>query len=195
MSARASSAVLINEITLQDWRGINNPTIPENHPGDKSWTTNPPVVSMVFNLDKPKTKDFTETVRLLANLSRFVIVDITNPRPTPLELQATVPDYMIPFAPILEREQAPFAMFVDLQKKIRLGATCDSLSLSRPPDRGAGRRDYWAGPGEVPECVPRWQKRQLYGSISQSQSSPDMRFTPDLEVVKVAPPGGYLTGY
>jgi hypothetical protein len=41
MSARASSAVLIKEITLQDWRGINNPTIPANHPGDKSWTTNP----------------------------------------------------------------------------------------------------------------------------------------------------------
>ena len=48
---------------------------------------------MVFNFDKPKTKDLTETVRLLANLSRFVIVDITNPRSTPLELQATVPDH------------------------------------------------------------------------------------------------------
>src|SRR6516225_527074 len=50
-------------------------------------------VPMVFNFDKPETKDFTETVRLLANLSHFVIVDITNPRSAPLELQATVPDY------------------------------------------------------------------------------------------------------
>jgi hypothetical protein len=72
---------------------------------------------MVFNFDKPETKDFTETVRLLANLSRFVIVDITNPRSTPLELQATVPDYMIPFAPILQEGEQPFAMFVDLQNK------------------------------------------------------------------------------
>ena len=32
---------LTKEITLQDWLGINNSTIPENHPGDKSWTTNP----------------------------------------------------------------------------------------------------------------------------------------------------------
>jgi hypothetical protein len=31
---------------------------------------------MVFNFDKPETKDFTETVRLLCNLSHFVIVDI-----------------------------------------------------------------------------------------------------------------------
>jgi Pentapeptide repeats (8 copies) len=74
-------------------------------------------VPMVFNFDKPETKDFTETVRLLANLSHFVIVDITNPRSTPLELQATVPDYMIPFVPILQEGEKPFAMFVDLQNK------------------------------------------------------------------------------
>ena len=74
-------------------------------------------VPMVFNFDRPVTKDFTETVRLLANLSRFVIVDITNPRSTPLELQATVPDYMVPFAPILQEGEQPFAMFVDLQNR------------------------------------------------------------------------------
>jgi hypothetical protein len=74
-------------------------------------------VPIVFNFDKPETRDFTETVRLLANLCHFVIVDITNPRSTPLELQATVPDYMIPFAPILQKGEDPFAMFEDLQKK------------------------------------------------------------------------------
>jgi uncharacterized protein YjbI with pentapeptide repeats len=74
-------------------------------------------VPMVFNFDKPETKDFTETVRLLANLSHFVIVDITNPRSAPLELQATVPDYMVPFVPILQQGEEPFAMFVDLQNK------------------------------------------------------------------------------
>jgi hypothetical protein len=46
-----------------------------------------------------------------------VIVDITNPRSAPLELQATVPDTMIPFAPILQDGEEPFAMFVDLQNK------------------------------------------------------------------------------
>ena len=74
-------------------------------------------VPMVFNFDKPETKDFSETVRLLASLSKFVIVDITNPRSAPLELQATVPDYMVPFAPILQQGEKPFAMFVDLQNK------------------------------------------------------------------------------
>jgi len=73
-------------------------------------------VPMVFNFDKPKTKGFTETVRLLCSLSRFVIVDITKPRSTPLELQATVPDYMVPFAPIIQQGEEPFAMFSDLLK-------------------------------------------------------------------------------
>ena len=72
---------------------------------------------MVFNFDKPQTKNFTETVRLLANLSHFVIVDITNPRSTPLELKAAVPDYMVPFAPILQEGEKPFAMFEDLQNQ------------------------------------------------------------------------------
>jgi hypothetical protein len=72
---------------------------------------------IIFNFDKPETKNFTETVRLLAGMSRFVIVDITNPRSAPLELQATVPECMVPFVPILDKndEQKPFAMLRDLQ--------------------------------------------------------------------------------
>jgi uncharacterized protein YjbI with pentapeptide repeats len=76
-------------------------------------------VPIVFNFDKPDTKDFTETVRLLAGLSRFVIADITNPRSTPLEIQAVVPEYMVPFVPIIEQGEKPFAMFRDLWIKHR----------------------------------------------------------------------------
>ena len=74
---------------------------------------------IVFNFDKPETKDFTETVRLLAGLSKFVIADITNPKSTPLELQATVPEMMIPFRPIIQEGEQPFAMLQDLWIKHR----------------------------------------------------------------------------
>jgi hypothetical protein len=74
---------------------------------------------MVFNFDKPEVKDFTKTVRLLTGQSHFVIVDITNPKSAPLELQATVPEYMIPFVPIIEKGEEPFAMFTDLWIKHR----------------------------------------------------------------------------
>jgi hypothetical protein len=74
---------------------------------------------IVFNFDKPETKDFTETVRLLAGLSRFVIADVSNPKSAPLELQATVPEIMIPFLPIIEEGEKPFAMLEDLWIKHR----------------------------------------------------------------------------
>jgi hypothetical protein len=74
---------------------------------------------IVFNFDKPETKDFTETVRLLAGLSKFVGADITNPKSAPLELQAAVPEIMVPFRPIIEEGEKPFAMLQDLWIKHR----------------------------------------------------------------------------
>jgi hypothetical protein len=76
-------------------------------------------IPIVFNFDKPETKDFTETVRLLAGLSHFVIADVTNPKSAPLELQATVPEIMVPFQPIIEKGEEPFAMLTDLWIKHR----------------------------------------------------------------------------
>jgi hypothetical protein len=48
-------------------------------------------------------------------MSLFVIADITNPSSSPLELQATIPTFNIPFAPIIQRVEKPFSMFQDLQ--------------------------------------------------------------------------------
>ena len=69
---------------------------------------------IVFNFDKPETKDFTETVRLLAGLSKFVIADLTSPKSAPYELGAIVSQTMIPFQPIIEAGETPFAMLRDL---------------------------------------------------------------------------------
>jgi hypothetical protein len=89
---------------------------------------------IVFNFDKPETRTFTETVRLLAGMSRFVIADITNPRSNPLELQATVPECMVPFVPILDRNDdlKPFAMLEDLQ----IGHPDRVLAVIRYPSVG-----------------------------------------------------------
>jgi Pentapeptide repeats (8 copies) len=74
-------------------------------------------VPMMFDFQKPKQRDFTETIKTLAGLSRFIIADITNPKSSPLELQATMPDYMIPFVPIIHEDEEPFSMFRDLKQK------------------------------------------------------------------------------
>ena len=47
---------------------------------------------------------------------KFFIADITGPSSIPKELEATVPDYQIPFIPILQKGFKPFAMFNDLNK-------------------------------------------------------------------------------
>jgi len=75
------------------------------------------LLPIVFDFDRPTDKDFTETINILAKLSLFVIADITNPKSSPLELQATVPDYQIPLVPIIQAGEQPFARMVDLQKK------------------------------------------------------------------------------
>lgn len=69
---------------------------------------------MMFDFERASEKDFTETIKILAGLSLFVIVDLTNPKSAPLELQATIPDYKIPFVPIIQKGETPFSMFKDL---------------------------------------------------------------------------------
>src|SRR5215213_602156 len=74
-------------------------------------------VPMMFDFERPSQQDFDETIKTLAGLSRFVIADITNPKSSPLELQAIMPNYMIPFIPIIQEDEEPFAMFQGLQHK------------------------------------------------------------------------------
>jgi uncharacterized protein YjbI with pentapeptide repeats len=69
---------------------------------------------LLFDFDRPTDRDFTETIMTLAGMSAFVIADITNPKSSPLELHATVPDYRIPFVPILQDGEQPFSMFRDI---------------------------------------------------------------------------------
>jgi hypothetical protein len=57
---------------------------------------------ILFDFEKSTTKDFTETIKILADMSLFVIADISNPKSSPLELQATIPDYMVPFVLIIQ---------------------------------------------------------------------------------------------
>ena len=76
---------------------------------------------IVFDFDfvNPSTKDFTDTIRILAGMSLFVIVDVTNPKSSPLEMQTTVPEYMTPFVPLIQEGEEPFSMFRDFHIKYK----------------------------------------------------------------------------
>jgi len=68
---------------------------------------------MIFDFDRPRDRNYTETVKTLVGLSRFVIVDLSGPS-VPQELYATIPHFKIPFIPIIEEGRPVYAMFADL---------------------------------------------------------------------------------
>ncbi len=70
----------------------------------------------VLDFEKPGSRDSTETVFILASLSRFIIVDLTEPSSIPQELQAIVPNRAIPVQPLLFKGKREYAMFVDFIK-------------------------------------------------------------------------------
>jgi hypothetical protein len=74
------------------------------------------LLPIIFDFQGSTARDLTETIKILAGMSLFVIADVSNPKSSPLELQATVPDYQIPFVTIIQEGEQPFAMLDDLKK-------------------------------------------------------------------------------
>ena len=67
---------------------------------------------ILFDFEKPRSKDLTETITTLARMSRFIIADLTDPKSIPQELAQIVPDLpSVPVAPVILATQKPYAMF------------------------------------------------------------------------------------
>src|SRR5258708_10838538 len=72
---------------------------------------------ILFDFEKPSSRNFTETVRTLAHLSRFIIADLTDPSSVPHELATIVPTLVIPIVPLFhprDRASREYALFRDL---------------------------------------------------------------------------------
>jgi uncharacterized protein YjbI with pentapeptide repeats len=73
-------------------------------------------VPIIFDFERPASRDFGETVVTLAHLARFIVADLTEPASVPKELEAIVPDLAVPVVPLLEEGNDPYAMFLDYWK-------------------------------------------------------------------------------
>src|SRR6516164_5680876 len=74
---------------------------------------------LLFDFPRPESKTYTDTIKTLVGLARFVIVDLSGPS-VPQEITATVDLYEIPFVPIIERERKEWSMFRDFLVKQRV---------------------------------------------------------------------------
>ena len=72
---------------------------------------------VLFDFDKPASRDLTETISTLAHMARFIIADITEPKCIPHELATIVPTLSVPVKPLLLKgATGEYAMFQDLRK-------------------------------------------------------------------------------
>jgi hypothetical protein len=74
------------------------------------------LMATVFDFERPRQRDLTETILLLASMSVFIIAEMTSPRSVPLEMQAIAPNYGIPMVPIVREGKGVFGMFPGLRK-------------------------------------------------------------------------------
>jgi uncharacterized protein YjbI with pentapeptide repeats len=72
---------------------------------------------ILFDFQKPDSKDLTGTISTLANMARFIIADLTDPSSVPHELATLAPGTVVPIQTILLDSQREYTMFPDLIRR------------------------------------------------------------------------------
>lgn len=74
-------------------------------------------VPIVFDFEKPSSKDLTETVATLAQMSRFIIADITDAKSIPQELSYIIPNNpSLPVATIMAKKYSAYSMYEHFER-------------------------------------------------------------------------------
>ncbi len=95
---------------------------------------------IVFDFSGPRSKNTIDTVKLLAQMARYIIVDLSDPNSAPYELGviSMLGLKTTPVVPIIVSDQKPFPMLEDvLQERW----STERLSINRGRHKPAAR--YW----------------------------------------------------
>ena len=72
---------------------------------------------ILFDFEKPSTRDTQETIVTLAGMVRFIIADITDPKSIPQELASIVPNLpSVPVQPLLQNGFKPWGMYDHIKR-------------------------------------------------------------------------------
>jgi hypothetical protein len=72
---------------------------------------------VLLEFEKPASKDLMETLNFLARMSRFIIVDITDAKSIPAELERIIPDFpCVPIKPLIQRSDYEYALFERIKR-------------------------------------------------------------------------------
>lgn len=72
---------------------------------------------ILFDFDKPASRDLTETISTLAHMARFIIADITDAKAVPVELERIVPQLpSVAIQPIVLCSDSKYSLFEHIER-------------------------------------------------------------------------------